>query len=58
MAKQIPQPRTRCALALLVAASLLGASAPSSAQNVPIPKPAPKARAGAQEGERVTAIGE
>jgi outer membrane lipoprotein-sorting protein len=51
MAKQIPQPRTRCALALLVAASLLGASAPSSAQNVPIPKPAPKAREGAQDSK-------
>ena len=31
-------------MALLVTASLLGAAAPSSAQNVPIPKPAPKGR--------------
>jgi outer membrane lipoprotein-sorting protein len=36
------------ALAALVAASLLGAAAPSSAQSIPIPKPAPKGRDGAQ----------
>jgi outer membrane lipoprotein-sorting protein len=51
MAKQIPEPRTRCALALLVTASLFGASAPSSAQNVPVPKPAPKAREAAQDSK-------
>src|ERR1700754_2059554 len=39
---KIPQPTTRV-LALLVAASLAGVTA-SSAQNVPVPKPAPKAR--------------
>src|SRR6266702_2977836 len=49
MAKQIPLPRTRGALALLVTAALLGAAAPSSAQNVPVPKPAPKARDGAPD---------
>jgi outer membrane lipoprotein-sorting protein len=49
MAKQTPQPRSRGALALLVTAALCGASAPSSAQNVPIPKPAPKAREAAQD---------
>ena len=30
------------ALALLIAASLVGGAAPSSAQTVPVPKPAPK----------------
>jgi outer membrane lipoprotein-sorting protein len=34
----------RPALALLVAASILGYATPSRAQNVPIPKPAPKGR--------------
>jgi outer membrane lipoprotein-sorting protein len=38
----------RAALALLIAASLTAFAAPSSAQNVPIPKPAPKARDGVQ----------
>lgn len=38
----------RVALALLIAASLPAFAAPSSAQNVPIPKPAPKARDGVQ----------
>jgi outer membrane lipoprotein-sorting protein len=38
----------RPALALLIAASLTAFAAPSSAQNVPIPKPAPKARDGVQ----------
>jgi outer membrane lipoprotein-sorting protein len=36
------------ALAALLAASLIGAVAPSSAQTVPIPKPAPKGRDGTQ----------
>jgi outer membrane lipoprotein-sorting protein len=35
---------TRPALALLIAASVAGAATPSSAQSVPIPKPAPKGR--------------
>jgi len=35
---------THPALALLIAASLLGLAAPSAAQTVPIPKPAPKGR--------------
>jgi outer membrane lipoprotein-sorting protein len=34
----------RTGLALLIAASMSGVAAPSSAQTVPIPKPAPKAR--------------
>jgi outer membrane lipoprotein-sorting protein len=36
---------------LLVTAALLGASAQSSAQNVPIPKPAPKGREGAPDSK-------
>jgi outer membrane lipoprotein-sorting protein len=51
MKKQFPDRGTRRALALLVAASVLGAAAPSAAQNVPIPKPAPKAREGAQDSK-------
>src|SRR5580693_4382650 len=35
---------TRIALALLIAASISGIATPSSAQTVPVPKPAPKAR--------------
>jgi outer membrane lipoprotein-sorting protein len=38
----------RAALALLIAASLTAFATPSPAQNVPIPKPAPKARDGVQ----------
>ena len=38
----------RAALSLLIAASLTAFATPSSAQNVPIPKPAPKARDGVQ----------
>ena len=38
----------RAALGLLIAASLTAFAMPSSAQNVPIPKPAPKARDGMQ----------
>jgi outer membrane lipoprotein-sorting protein len=38
----------RAALVVLIAASLSAFAAPSSAQNVPIPKPAPKARDGMQ----------
>jgi outer membrane lipoprotein-sorting protein len=35
-------------LAVLLAASLAGAAAPTAAQNVPVPKPAPKGRDGTQ----------
>jgi outer membrane lipoprotein-sorting protein len=38
----------RAALGLLIAASLTAFAMPASAQNVPIPKPAPKARDGVQ----------
>jgi outer membrane lipoprotein-sorting protein len=38
----------RGALALLIATSLAAAATPSSAQNVPVPKPAPKTRDGVQ----------
>ena len=38
----------RSALALLIATSLAAAATPSSAQNVPVPKPAPKTRDGVQ----------
>jgi outer membrane lipoprotein-sorting protein len=48
IAKQFAKPGTRAALALLISASLACAVAPSSAQTVPIPKPAPKARDGVQ----------
>src|ERR1700676_1508715 len=43
MAEQFA-PGTRAGLALLIAASMTGAVFPSSAQTVPIPKPAPKGR--------------
>lgn len=52
MTKQIALPRTRTALALLVTASIVVFSTASSAQNVPVPKPAPKGRDGAQMSER------
>jgi outer membrane lipoprotein-sorting protein len=48
MAKQHTHCGTRCGLALLIAASIAGGTAPSAAQNVPIPKPAPKSRDGMQ----------
>jgi outer membrane lipoprotein-sorting protein len=38
----------RTGLALLIAASFVGVAAPSSAQTVPVPKPAPKARSSVQ----------
>jgi outer membrane lipoprotein-sorting protein len=38
----------RIGLALLIAVSIVGITAPSRAQTVPIPKPAPKARGGVQ----------
>jgi outer membrane lipoprotein-sorting protein len=38
----------RTALALLTAASIVASATPSSAQNVPVPKPAPKGREGTQ----------
>src|ERR1700732_2598281 len=43
MAEQFA-PGIRAGLALLIAASMIGAVFPSSAQTVPIPKPAPKGR--------------
>jgi outer membrane lipoprotein-sorting protein len=39
---------TQAAVALLVAVSLIGATAKASAQSVPVPKPAPKGRDGLQ----------
>jgi outer membrane lipoprotein-sorting protein len=48
MAAQFGGPRTRTALALLIAASMSGLATASSAQTVPIPKPAPKGRDGVQ----------
>jgi outer membrane lipoprotein-sorting protein len=48
MAKQSAIAAMRAGLALLVAASLSGAVTSSSAQTVPIPKPAPKGRDGVQ----------
>jgi outer membrane lipoprotein-sorting protein len=48
MPKQLAIPHMRTALALLIAASVAGVATPSSAQNVPIPKPAPKGRDGTQ----------
>ena len=49
MARAIRDCGMRTGLALLIAASMSGgSSAPSSAQTVPIPKPAPKARDGVQ----------
>src|SRR6476659_9116751 len=44
MAKRFGVPRMRACLALLLAASMVSLLTPSSAQTVPIPKPAPKAR--------------
>ncbi|MFL6839769.1 MAG: outer membrane lipoprotein carrier protein LolA [Bradyrhizobium sp.] len=38
----------RAALALFIAASVAGLATPSSAENVPVPKPAPKGRDGTQ----------
>jgi outer membrane lipoprotein-sorting protein len=48
MSAQPAERSMRAGLALLIAASIGGAVAPSSAQTVPIPKPAPKARDGVQ----------
>ena len=48
MAKQLALPRMRPALALLTAASIVMSVTASSAQNVPVPKPAPKGRDGTQ----------
>jgi outer membrane lipoprotein-sorting protein len=48
MTEQFAGPLTRTALALLVAASMSGLVTSSSAQTVPIPKPAPKGRDGVQ----------
>jgi outer membrane lipoprotein-sorting protein len=48
MPKQLAIPHMRTALALLIAAFVAGVATPSSAQNVPIPKPAPKGRDGTQ----------
>ena len=48
MAKQPIHRGIRSGLALLITASLAGVAMPSSAQNVPVPKPAPKARDGMQ----------
>jgi outer membrane lipoprotein-sorting protein len=42
--EQVALSGTRAGLALLIAAFLIGGMTPSSAQTVPIPKPAPKAR--------------
>src|SRR5437879_9332875 len=44
MAERFGVPGMRACLALLVAASMVSVRTPSSAQTVPIPKPAPKAR--------------
>jgi outer membrane lipoprotein-sorting protein len=46
MAEQLAARGILTALAVLIAASLAGAVNPASAQTVPIPKPAPKARGG------------
>src|SRR5438067_12068634 len=46
MTKQSTRRGIRNGLVLLVSASLAGVAVPSSAQNVPVPKPAPKARDG------------
>src|SRR6476646_7469869 len=48
MAKQLALPSMRPALALLTAASIVMSVTASSAQNVPVPKPAPKGRDGTQ----------
>jgi outer membrane lipoprotein-sorting protein len=48
MAKQSGVPGIRAALALLIAAYVAGTVTSSFAQNVPIPKPAPKARGNIQ----------
>ncbi len=55
MAELFPIRATRTALALLIAASVADAATPSFAQNVPIPKPAPKGRdtqTSASDGQR------
>ncbi|MEH2564735.1 outer membrane lipoprotein-sorting protein [Bradyrhizobium sp. AZCC 2289] len=46
MTKQSTRRGIHHGLALLISASLAGLAMPSSAQNVPVPKPAPKARDG------------
>jgi len=48
MAEHFAGAGTRTGLALLIAVSIAGVAAPSSAQTVPIPKPAPKARSSVQ----------
>jgi outer membrane lipoprotein-sorting protein len=48
MTEQFAGPRARTALALLIVASMSGLVTPSTAQTVPIPKPAPKGRVGVQ----------
>src|SRR4030081_2430835 len=48
MAKRFADRGMRAALAALIAASMSGMVTPSSAQTVPIPKPAPKGRDGVQ----------
>jgi outer membrane lipoprotein-sorting protein len=57
MKKQTPQLRTRYAFALFVTAALLGACAEASAQNVPVPKPAPKGRDSAQDQKSPMTMG-
>ncbi len=53
MAEHFPIRVTRTALALLIAASVADVATPSFAQNVPIPKPAPKSReTGGPDGQR------
>jgi outer membrane lipoprotein-sorting protein len=47
-AQRFAAPCWRTAFALLIAASVSGAAIPASAENVPIPKPAPKGRVGVQ----------
>jgi outer membrane lipoprotein-sorting protein len=49
MTKQPTRRGIRNGLALLMSASLAGLAMPSSAQNVPVPKPAPKARDGGMQ---------
>jgi outer membrane lipoprotein-sorting protein len=46
MTQHFPHRGIRYGLALVIAASVAGAASPGLAQNVPVPKPAPKARDG------------
>jgi outer membrane lipoprotein-sorting protein len=48
MAERIASPCTRTGVALLTVAFLAAAAIPASAQTIPLPKPAPKARDGVQ----------